>query len=405
MYLLQQAVTLGNRDAKKREKEKAKAIKRLQRQKDNVQREKQKDTPQKDGTSCDLSHSLQLSHRDRNASQSAPSPTQSLILPEHTHQASYHQDDLHSTKRDQSSEPSDLWTISTLRKYIAYVKSQYQPRMSAKAVLLLKKFYTLSRQNAERSASRTTVRLLESLMRLSEAHAKLMCRNVVHIQDSVVAIALVNMSEMQTNSSLLTKNIGATLQTPFPIHTEALNMYETLEEEVFGLLHITRESLDREVQREKYNNNNNGGDVGGVEDGNGRLYEDINGGDKADVHVRPPPVAMNSDLNRLSRKTHTNENHLNRNDGHIDNHDANIERSARIRDREDMVEIPVKRVREDDQGYVEEAWNCEEMFTSAAPGVPQGTNTGDNNYNKDRKDGEREQKMIVDDVLDFSDDW
>lgn len=70
----------------------------------------------------------------------------------------------------------DQWDIGRLRDYIAYVKHAFQPTMSKEAQLLLMRYYQIQRQSEERSQGRTTVRLLESLLRLSEAHARVMSR-------------------------------------------------------------------------------------------------------------------------------------------------------------------------------------------------------------------------------------
>jgi DNA helicase MCM9 len=57
------------------------------------------------------------------------------------------------------------------------------------------RFYQMQRNNDENLGARATVRLLESLVRLSEAHAKLMCKEQVDIDDAVVSIYLLSLSQ------------------------------------------------------------------------------------------------------------------------------------------------------------------------------------------------------------------
>jgi len=97
----------------------------------------------------------------------------------------------------------DVWSIDTLSQYIAYVKHKYQPVMSPPARYLLTRFYYYRRQSDDRSSALTTVRLLESLLRLSEAHAKLMGQDKVEIHDAVIAIVCVSLS--QTPASVFGK--------------------------------------------------------------------------------------------------------------------------------------------------------------------------------------------------------
>lgn len=66
--------------------------------------------------------------------------------------------------------------------------------MSEEARLLLTNYYQLQRQHVLRDPARTTLRFLESLIRLSQAHAKLMEQCTVFPFDAVVAILLMDQS-------------------------------------------------------------------------------------------------------------------------------------------------------------------------------------------------------------------
>ena len=80
--------------------------------------------------------------------------------------------------------------MEKLRAYIATVKARFHPQLSADAAQLLERHYQKCRLT-DSSTVTHTVRLLESLIRLSQAHARLMYRNLVEIQDAVASIHLV----------------------------------------------------------------------------------------------------------------------------------------------------------------------------------------------------------------------
>jgi DNA helicase MCM9 len=69
------------------------------------------------------------------------------------------------------------WPIEKLKSYLSYCKNNFKPELTESASLALARYFELQRSMDVRSASRTTIRLLESLIRLSQAHAKLMFRN------------------------------------------------------------------------------------------------------------------------------------------------------------------------------------------------------------------------------------
>ena len=73
-----------------------------------------------------------------------------------------------------------------------------QPVLTRDAEEMLKWYYQKQRQlvaNKRQSVdSRTTIRMLESLVRLAQAHARLMAHDQVRVQDAVATISLMEAS-------------------------------------------------------------------------------------------------------------------------------------------------------------------------------------------------------------------
>lgn len=77
--------------------------------------------------------------------------------------------------------------MEKLRAYISIVKERFQPVMSDDAALLLKQHYERCRA-AQSNTIPVTVRFLESLIRLAQAHSRLMYRTSVTLQDAVAVV-------------------------------------------------------------------------------------------------------------------------------------------------------------------------------------------------------------------------
>ena len=121
--------------------------------------------------------------------------------------------------------------IETMRNYISYVRDKYNPKLTESAELVLSTYWNYQRGNAERNASRTTIRMLESLIRLAQAHARLMARDQVLIVDAVYSVLIIESS--MHNSSLLDANA---MQSDFALDPDG--DYLELEASVFKMLNL-----------------------------------------------------------------------------------------------------------------------------------------------------------------------
>lgn len=80
--------------------------------------------------------------------------------------------------------------------------------------------------------------MLESLIRLAEAHARLMFRNQVLLEDAVMAVVLVENSI--SNARLLSISDGITLQSMFPVDSD--EHYAKLQSHVLRVLQLSDEA-------------------------------------------------------------------------------------------------------------------------------------------------------------------
>ena len=140
-------------------------------------------------------------------------------------------------RRDTSN--SHLWSIEKLQAYICLVKT-LTPSLTTDSNRILSKYYQCQRRADTCSSARTTIRLLESLIRLAQAHARLMFRDVVNVQDAVMAVSIVECS-MQGTAILGATNV---VRTRFP--NDCTEEYKKQAELVLNALELP-DLLEREL--------------------------------------------------------------------------------------------------------------------------------------------------------------
>jgi len=134
---------------------------------------------------------------------------------------------------DRSSDSSDIWNMAMLRSYIRYVRDQFKPSLTPEASKVISSYYQLQRRSASLNAARTTIRMLESLIRLAQAHARLMFRGEVIQADAIAAVVCVESS--MTTSAIL-DGMGNALHSSFADNPD--EEYSKQEKEVLSKLDL-----------------------------------------------------------------------------------------------------------------------------------------------------------------------
>ncbi|KAJ1555778.1 DNA helicase mcm9 [Cladochytrium tenue] len=144
---------------------------------------------------------------------------------------------------DDDAVPKAVWSLDKLRSYVSFVKAHCIPRMTDKASTIIQKYYQLQRLSDGRNVARTTVRLLESLIRLAQSH-----------------VCAVTLMEVSMQASGFT-NVQSALHRGVPSDAEL----DYLEQEStvlskLGLGHLATASLRND------NDSDDGSSSGGVEE-------------------------------------------------------------------------------------------------------------------------------------------
>lgn len=84
-----------------------------------------------------------------------------------------------------------IWSVEKMSKYIKLVQTVFKPYITEQAEELFKAFFTYLKHNPRVGKESKTVRMLESIIRLGQAHARLMFRNEISTFDAISVILLV----------------------------------------------------------------------------------------------------------------------------------------------------------------------------------------------------------------------
>ena len=137
---------------------------------------------------------------------------------------------------------SDRWSIAKWQAYFNHIR-RLQPLLGVEANKILARYYQRQRQTDGADMARTTVRLLQSCVRIAQGHARLMMRSEVTTQDAVMAVLLLESSTESSASLIKGQNI---LHSAFP--ADPLKEYLTQARMILtglGLTEIWQEEWSR----------------------------------------------------------------------------------------------------------------------------------------------------------------
>jgi len=117
----------------------------------------------------------------------------------------------HVLQEHQQEVIRDVIDQKLVRKYVAYAKQKFKPKLSDEAADEIKQFYLKIRNQSTRTDSETkpipiTARQLEGIIRLAEAHAKIRLSDEVKREDAKKAIELLKTSMQQVGYDEETKS-------------------------------------------------------------------------------------------------------------------------------------------------------------------------------------------------------
>merc|ERR1712098_753577 len=116
--------------------------------------------------------------------------------------------------RDQSQQEEDLYSMDILRDYVKYAKQSYNPVLSdAAGQQLIENYVEMRKIGAGRGQITAYPRQLESLIRLSEAHARMRFSKTVELADVEEAARLHREALKQSATDPLSGKIDVSILT------------------------------------------------------------------------------------------------------------------------------------------------------------------------------------------------
>ena len=110
-------------------------------------------------------------------------------------------------RESQTKSTSQFLDDSTFSQFISFCKLTFNPKCTPELAIVFKKYYQYKRNDVQFvSQGRATVRMVESLLRLSEAHARLCYRDVINHIDVFTAILLMELADPLHSCLKLTEN-------------------------------------------------------------------------------------------------------------------------------------------------------------------------------------------------------
>merc|ERR1719297_274052 len=116
--------------------------------------------------------------------------------------------------KDESAEEEEFFSMKVLRDYVKYAKDKFNPVLSDEAGQKMISYYVEMRKvGAGRGQVTAYPRQLESLIRLSEAHARMRFSNLVELEDVEEAARLHREALKQSATDPLTGRVDVTILT------------------------------------------------------------------------------------------------------------------------------------------------------------------------------------------------